>query len=209
MKKLHTILIFTLVTLLTFSCKKDEEQSGDLSKDGLTKNITNFVADSIIQKMKSLGMPIYGGDTPPLISESGEDIMFRINNFILVNSDIENDYPNKKFANLLVLLKNQNNDKLTLDYQDTNEEFTSISTGRAGYIVGEGNKFTLFIDKQNVKVDTESKADLVVVISGQLSAEGIINLYYANFMLNDYGDVNNIYIGNGQGRVIYDSDGLI
>ena len=78
----------------------------------------------------------------------------------------------------------------------------------SAFTVGNNNKFTIFVDIQNVKEGTTSKADLVYVISGEYSAEGISNLYYANFMLNDYGDVNNIYIGNGQGRVIHDADGL-
>jgi hypothetical protein len=208
MKKLHTILFFTLVTMMIFSCKKDEESETKLDKNGLTKDITNFVADSIIQKMKDLGMPIYGGENPPLLVENGQEVKFFINNFTLINSNVPEDYPNKIFSNLFVYVKNQDNNLLTISYKSTNEALTSTSVGRGSYIVGNNNKFTIFVDIQNVKEGTTSKADLVYVISGEYSAEGISNLYYANFMLNDYGDVNNIYIGNSQGRVIHDADGF-
>ena len=207
MRKLQTILFFTLVTMMIFSCKKDEESETKVDKNGLTKNITNFVPDSIIQKMKDLGMPIYGGDNPPLLMEKGQELKFFINNFTLVNSNVPEDFPNRLFINYITKLKNQNNAQLTLDFEMVDEGLTDISKGRGSYIVGDNNKFSIFVDIHNV-LNTTSQADLVYVISGEKSDNGILNLYYANFMLNNYGDSTKVYIKNGQGRVIYDADGI-
>lgn len=208
MKKLQPILLFTLIAMMIFSCKKDETSDIKVDINGLTKDITNFVPDSIIQKMKEFGMPIYGGGNPPLLMENGQEMKFFVDNFTLINSNVLADYPNKKFSNYFVMTNNQDNNQLKLDFEMVTEDLTSVSKGRGSYIVGDNNKFTIFVDIQNVRSNTNSKADAVIVVSGVKSDEGILNFHYANFMLNDYGDSANVYIANGEGRVIYDEDGM-
>ncbi len=195
------------MTLMIFSCKKDEEIT-NLDKNGLTKDITNFVPDSIIEKMKSLGMPIYGGENPPMLAENGKEMKFLVNNFRLLKSNVPSDFPDKLFSSYIFTLKNQDNNLLKIDLEKVNETLTDISVGNGSYIVGSENKFTIFVQVKNVLVDTESKADLVLVISGEKGSEGILNFHQALFMLNNYGNVNNVYIENGQGRVIRDTDGV-
>lgn len=195
------------MTLMIFSCKKDEEIP-NLDKNGLTKDITNFVPDSIIEKMKSFGMPIYGGENPPMLTENGKELKFFVDNFILLNSNVPSDYPNKQFKNYIITLKNQDNNFLKIDFEKVNEDLTSFSVGKGSYIVGSENKFSIFVEVHNVQENTDSEADLVLVISGEKGSEGILNFHQANFMLNDFGDKANVYMNVGQGRIIRDTDGV-
>jgi hypothetical protein len=76
-------------------------------------------------------------------------------------------------------------------------------TGLGGFISGDGNSFSVF-----VKVHAFSSnypADVIHVLSGKISNGGISNLYFANFMLNNFGNTT-YWMGNGKGRVLYDSD---
>ena len=208
MRKLQTLLFFSFMTLMIFSCKKDENLIVDtkLDKNGLTKDITNFVPDSIIEKMKSFGMPIYGGENPPMLTEGGKEMKFFVNNFKVLNSNVPTDFPGQEFKNYIITLNNQDSKLLKIDYKDVTEDLSSESVGRSSYIVGSDNKFTIFVDIHNVWND--SKADLVLVISGEKGSEGILNLHYSNFMLNDYGDPAGVYLEVGQGRVARDTDGV-
>ena len=75
-----------------------------------------------------------------------------------------------------------------------------------GYISGGDNKFTIFISVE-VTINANT-ADALFVLSGKMTATGIEDFYYANFMVDDKGDPLGDFIENGEGRVIYDSDGF-
>jgi len=72
--------------------------------------------------------------------------------------------------------------------------------------IGEDNSFSVFVE---VNADySGSKAKIVMIISGKLTDNGIKDLYFANFMIDNYGNESGYWIDNGQGRVIYDKDGF-
>ncbi len=197
-----------MAVVTVISCKKDQEPESKVDENGLTKEIVNFVPDSIIQLMKGMGMPLYTGDNPPIIAPNSLERKFRINNFTLLTSNIKSESPGKIFSNLIITVKNQDNQNLTIEYYDEVENTTSTSKGSASYIVGQDNMFSIFVKSHNTQPSTNSKADLVIVISGKITDSGIQGLHYANFMLNDYGDPAGVYMEIGNGRVIYDADGM-
>ncbi len=51
-------------------------------------------------------------------------------------------------------------------------------------------------------------AKLLQIISGTLTSEGIKDFYFLNYMIDNYGNEGGYWIENGEGRVIYDSDGI-
>ena len=55
-------------------------------------------------------------------------------------------------------------------------------------------------------LETE-EAQFAYVISGSIESDTIRDLHVANFMLNNYGNPNGIWIKEGQGRILYDKDG--
>jgi hypothetical protein len=186
-------IFFFALTFSLSSCKKDD------IKTGLSEDIQNLVPDSLLQTIKDLGMPVNEGLVPPDIEN-----IYLASPFELVSSNIAGDTPGHVFADFRVKFSDQNNDDLTVkvSYVNGSEEGNSLGSFVSGY----GNDFSVFIKMTSTSLDTE--ADLLLIISGTKVTEGIKDLYYAIFMLNNYGNVNDYWIDNGKGRVIYDSDGI-
>jgi len=147
--------------------------------------------------MQNLGMELNTGGNPPNVEN-----IYEVSPFVLDSSNIPSDYPGMYFSNLRFKFYDQNNSDLTvkLDYINGPEE----GSGLGSFIVGDGNQFTVVSE-----VTTVANSDTAVaamVFSGELADGGINNFVYANFMLENNGST--YFIENGQGRVIYDSDGF-
>ncbi len=190
-------LLIAVTLFIGFGCSKDS--TSKVNSDGLTKDITDLVPDSMLTTMKSLGFPIFGGENPPDIQNT-----FFVTKFILKSSNRPGDIPGYKFSDMSISFSEQDNEALTIkvDYVNGPES----GHGLGSFIVGEGNKFTVFtrIDA----ITNGHQAKVIYVYSGELDDCGIQNFYASNFMVDDFGDPGNIYIENGQGRVIYDEDGF-
>jgi hypothetical protein len=193
------LTIALILSVLFVGCKKDKKEESKVQENGLTQEINNLIPDSIITAMVNLGMPINRGETPPDISAS-----FLASPFILKSSTILSDVPGYQFSDYTVTFYEQNNDNLSVrvDYLNGPES----GTGLGGFIVGANNNFSVFAEVNSTYSGKD--ATLVHVISGTLTATGIQNLYFANFMLNNNGNPGGIWIEEGDGRVIYDSDGF-
>ena len=63
MKNLTTFISIILILTLLSSCKKENITT----TTDLPSAVTNNVPDSLLQLIKSLGMPIYTSNTPPNI----------------------------------------------------------------------------------------------------------------------------------------------
>ena len=185
-------------SLFFASCKKDEKSSS--GKDDLSKEIQNIVPDSTLNKIIALGMPINKGTKPTSLTN-----IYLATPFILKGSNVPKDFAiGTKFSDYRVRLYDQDNDKLTikLDYVAGSE----TGKGIGGFISGNGNDFSLFVKVHTL--NTGDSAEVLTVISGTITPEGIKGFHFANFMLEDYGDPHNRFINKEQGRVIYDSDSI-
>lgn len=201
MKTKNLILFFGIIAITFGACKKDgdDSESDLLGANGLPKPVNTIVSEEIINTIKSLGLTINPGDNPPLISGT-----YLASPFILKGSNVPNDYAiGYLFADYSATFTNQNNDNLSITLSYTSS--TETGTGIGSYISGSGNNFTVFAKTNSTY--NGSSAELIQVISGTITSTGISNFYYANFMLNNNGDNAN-WIGNGTGRVLYDSDGV-
>lgn len=195
MKKL-TIALFIVVASYSFlitSCKKDE-------KLVLSEEIQNIVPDSTLNKITSLGMPINKGTKPPDLTN-----MFKVSPFTLKATNVTNDFAiGYKFADYKFRLYEQDNEKLTikLDYVNGPEK----GTGFGGFMSGSGSDFSIFIKVHSL--NGSNQADIIQIISGTLTTDGIKNFYLSNFMIDNYGNANHVWIEEETGRVFYDSDGV-
>jgi hypothetical protein len=190
-----TLLMMPLALFLFISCQKDKEDPGELSQ-----NIKNLVPDSTFNAIKGLRMPIYRGLEPPNLENT-----YLASPFTLKSTNIEGDWDiGYVISDYYVRFYDQDDVNLTIkvDYYNGGES----GSGLGGYISGSGNKFSVFV-VVNSYYDVYP-AKLLHVISGVMTADGIKNLYFANTMLNDYGDEGDNWIENNQGRVFYDSDGM-
>lgn len=191
------LLSVVFATIVFASCKKNLKE---VDANGLTEEINNLVPDSILQEMQALGMPINGGATPPNLQGT-----FLASPFILLSSNRPGDTPGSTFVDYEVTFSDQNNEELTimLDYVNGPEK----GTGLGSFIVGTNREFSVFVEVLST-FNGATPARFIHVISGTRKNNGIEDLFYANFMLDDGGDPNSVWIENGDGRVIYDEDGF-
>ena len=186
------IYLLLIVSVLITACDKSDDPI--LEENGLTRSINDLVPQSILVEIESLGMPIYKGDTPPNIEN-----IFQVDSYILKNSNIDNDEIGKKYGEMRIQFSNQNNKNLEVDFQYA--QGSKTGSGPGSFIVGKNNQFTVF-----AKVVNSENAILTRIISGTLTDNGISNCYVALFMIDNKG-VEDL-IENGEGRVLYDSDGI-
>lgn len=186
-----SVLVFICLAISFGSCKKDED-------DILSLEIQNIIPDTLMDQINALGMPIYKGTTPPNIEE-----IFQASPFVLVKSNIETDSPGFLYTDFNVKFFNQDSSENSINVSFVNGP--EKGNDLAGYVSGKNNNFSVFLKQTTSSGDTQ--AELVQIISGTRNNSGINNFYYAVFMLNNFGNKKGYWIENGQGRIIYDSDG--
>ncbi len=200
MKKITLGFIAMLLALSVSSCIDRDDEYGYLDADGLTIAVRSVVPQSIIEEMKTLGFPIYGGDNPPNIEGS-----FLLSPYLLLDSNISTDDVGHEFSDYIYTFYNQDAAALTLELNYENDNGQLNGEGTGGYIVGDGAYFTTFFNTYDIKANG-SESETVRAISGKLVAGGIEDVHVSIFMIDDYGDVNDDLIEIGEGRVLYDSD---
>lgn len=203
MKNLKFLLAL-LISAAAFVGCENEEPEPMVDPNGLTRAINELVPEYILDEMKYLGMPINGGANPPNIEGT-----FLASPFILVNSNRPDDYVGQLFADYEVTFYEQDDKRLEVmvDYISSNGFETETGSGIGSYVVGEKNQFSVFLEINSMH-NNGAEAKFIHVISGVITDKGIEDLYFANFMIDDYGDLTGVWIEEGEGRVIYDSDGF-
>ena len=200
-------LYYTLLLLLLVSpgCQEDDDGQADVDADGLTPGIRNLIPPEILEKMEALGMPIYGGQNPPLLEGT-----YTVSPFVIEASSHPNDFIGQRLSDYTVTFREQDNENLTIvvDYVNGPE----AGAGVGGFIVGEGCNFTVVADIDSVRL-RGGVAQASYVLSGTLLDDeaalggGIFKFRLANLMIDDNGDPNNVFIEEGEGRVVVDKDG--
>lgn len=171
---------------------------GDYLKGGLSKDIQNLVPDSIMTIITDLGMPINKGNNPPDLTGT-----YLASPFVLKSSNRSGDVAGKTFSDYEVKFYNQDDTELTLtvDYVNGPEQ----GSGLGSYLAGSGKKFSVFAELNSTYQGHPAK--IVHIISGTITTTGISNLYFANVMIDNFGNPGGIWIEIGECRIIYDSDG--
>ena len=171
-----------------------------LDEKGLTEAINELIPKDIQKKITDLGMPIYGGGNPPNINGT-----YKFAPVIMKATSIKNDFPLRhRFDDITLTFSNQDNNNLTIEFSYT--ALNEFGEGTGAYIVGENNKFSVFVEVNGTESGQRYKS--ADIIAGTVTPTGIKDLYYSFFILDDYGDPHNKIVGIGQGRVVYDSDGF-
>ncbi len=177
-KHLFKIALFALL-ILFIGCTEDEEEINvnqvTVEANGLTESINNLVPEYIIEEMKSLGMPIYTGDSPP----KNLDNSYLATPLILKGSNISKDIIGYKFPDLYLKLHNQDNNLLTIkiDYLNGN----STGKGIGSFIVGKFSSFSIF--SEIITIYKGKTSSQIFVYSGTIAEDGIENLHVAGFMV--------------------------
>jgi hypothetical protein len=169
-----------MMALMTFTaCNEDEnggENSNNVDKDGLTKEIRNIVSDENLEKFKVIGIEINGGNKPPNIEGK-----YLCAPDICIKSSVPGDpWVGLQMADAELTFSEQNNTKLTvLTYFD---EASGGQTGKGtgSFITGSGNKFTVFVKMTGTL--NGLPLETIDIYTGEISASGIKNCHSAQMI---------------------------
>jgi len=202
MKK-HILIIAAIAVAAMAGCKKDEILP-TVDEQGLTEDIHKIIPDEYIKVLKDLGLNIYGGNKPPKIEGKylASPLVFVNKNFLEKLAEMDN---------MRVTFYGQNNTALTVKMDYTMDILSSPAgkmevSGMGGFIVGEGNRFTAFIDAKRKEGGYTAKT--VEVFSGEITTGGIKDFHWAVIMIDNNGNPLGIWIPNGTGYVHKDGDGI-
>ena len=171
----------------------------------LSDDILDIIPDEYLDILEEFGLIINGGKNPPYIEGT-----YLATPLDLVASNVGTNIA--EMWDMYVTFSEQNNANLTVnaDYSMQTDWGSGISTmsssGPGSFIVGEGNKFTVFVDGTREEMGYTAKT--VEVFSGEISTSGIINYQWAVIMVNNNGNPLGHWIANGTGYLKKDSDGL-
>ncbi|MDR0547629.1 MAG: hypothetical protein LBG77_08670 [Dysgonamonadaceae bacterium] len=193
----------TIYSLLVTSCLNEGEKTLVLIDEEKQESswYKNFVTPEIEQSIDSLGLKVYRGSKPPVITG-----YFRADDYC-TNSTIPNDgYVGRLINNYKIHFFDQ--DKLSvsmLAYQvaTATDRWISTTEGAGTFVCGQGNDFTVFMEEI-------SEEDVVTlgIYSGTLDKDangavrGIKDFQYALLMKDNKGLSSKI--NNGEGRLFED-----
>ncbi|GAB3223981.1 hypothetical protein J0A67_09950 [Algoriphagus aestuariicola] len=181
--------------ILFSSCQKDEEPN---QFTGSQEEIEEFLTPELTEIMTDLGLEINTGNTPPNIEGN------YLAEAVLMSSSVAGDVPGKRFLDAVMKFENQNNKDLsvTFSYAQTIES----GTGIGALIAGSQDSFSAILKVEGTHGTGSATAQLVMVISGKMTSEGIRDFQWALFMLDNKGDSQ--YIANNTGRVFKELDNI-
>ena len=169
-----------------------------VESNGLSPEINDLIADTLITTLTSLGFPLYTGATPPSLEG-----IYQVSPVVLVASNVPGDPSNLQFVDYFMRLYDQDDANLTMSLDYVNG--TSMGTGLSTYIVGTDSTFSIVTELvSTIGADTSYNLQMV---SGKRRPGGIGDLYIAFFMLDNRGK-SPPWIPNGTGRVARDGDGF-
>ena len=200
MKSLTNALIIVLVISVAFSsCKKDKSAPASTNTKGLPTPVNTIISAAIIDTLKSHGVVINEGTTPPAIEGT-----YYVHPFVCSFDNSKFKLTGVTFTNYTYKFSKQNNSLYTVrvDYVSSGADHGSDST--ATYISGNGNLFTIFTQVNGVE-DGIKYVDLEI-LSGEVGTNGIKNFQEALYLKSKEADPNQDLIDVGDSRVLYDSD---
>lgn len=197
----HQYQLFITSTGLLIEDKGTEYIEADITPwiepDDIEAIVTPEILDSLVQYM-----PIYRGDTPPMIE--GAYLMEPYTAVYCQDYGHGGYEPGHVCISEQIRFYNQNNETLTLDFEEKSS--ISNSKGYGSFISGSGNNFTVYFDSEGQSNGIYTK--MADVYSGTITTDGIKDLYHAFVMVEKGDDPNHILMDEGVFRLFYDSDGL-
>lgn len=167
------------------------------------EDIESVVTPEILDSLEKY-MPIYRGDTPPIVE--GAYLMEPCEAVYCQDYGVGGYAPGTICTSTQIRFFNQDNETLTLDFEGKNIDGTSHEVGTGSFISGSGNNFTVYFDTEGESSGIYTR--MAEVYSGTLTAEGISDLYFAFVMVEKGEDPENILMDEGVFRLFKDGDGM-
>lgn len=178
--------------------------NGEIDPWAEPEEIEAIVPPAILDSIESY-MPIYRGSNPPTIE--GSYLIEPYEAVYCQDYDGQHGFaPGYIFISEIIRFSNQNNETLTLDYEDKDVNGLSYSIGKGSFISGEGDNFTVYFETEGELYDIYTRASQIY--SGTISESGILDLYHVLIMVEKGDDPNGAVMQAGYFRLFKDGDGL-
>ncbi|MGF6848846.1 hypothetical protein QFZ51_004081 [Chitinophaga sp. W3I9] len=195
----RTLIFSFLISIVLFSCSKDDKAKGPSNEEILTKKIADIIPQKYLDTLKLMGLDIHQGVNPPNVEGS-----YKIAPHKLDTSNIAGDRPGTYFRDGLVSLSEQS----TTDYSIKliGKNFISYAdTSIATAVSGSGNNFTVY-GKVKATIGTYS-AVFALIFTGTKEGQDLKNVRVAIINVDNSLGGTGIFIPEGSGRIGYDEDG--
>lgn len=190
-----------LMALSMTACGDDDDDTGGNGTETTDSRLDGVLTKSLQDSIRKF-MPIYGGNTPPVVEGAYKNDSER-----LVYSSDNKFKAGRTVVDNVIRFSNQNTTANTLDF-DWYEGKNAVETGNGVFISGSGNNFTAFFNITGTYYGAAYKA--ARIYSGTKTSNGISNLYYAIVMLevNGQPQQGKTIMDAGVFRVIKENDGI-
>ncbi len=203
MKKIFKLLTVAICLLAFLNACKKNNGGGNPNGNNFSDSIKNIVPQPIIDSLRSWGMKINDGLTPPSVTGIYEETQ---DSCEFDNSG--DNYAGTIFASYKFKFSHQNNNKLTIEMEKKNVNDYSDSSydSSATFIAGNGKYFTIFAQETGLEKGINYTA--LSICSGEVTGSGIINLQYAIYLKSKVNDPNNtVLMSVGSSRIFTNADG--
>lgn len=193
MKTFLTSALVLCSILLLDSCKKKTPEPI------LSAKIQQIVPATLLNDLKTKGMPINEGVNPPNI----EGVFISNPHTLEVPYEGDSYTKGTVFNNLAFQFSKQNTAELSVNIDV--KSGSTVASGIGGFISGTGNKFSIF-SELSIKYGTATGKQ-VRIFSGEITPQGIKD-FYTTLVFTEKNDPDKIFIEIGAARIIKDGDGL-
>lgn len=197
----HIAVLLLSLTLLFFACTKNDTSTLILlGTEYYVEDLLNTIPDTLRDTFEQRFGEIPQGYVPPKIE----------GNFVVAPkercySNVTNWPLSVVEPNMSLHFTNQHNRVVEINLIEALDMFTDTV-----YITGHDNFFAVYYKEyKSIVIDgDEAIIERGVIIKGEMSDEGIKNLYFANIIMNAYGNVSDDLVEPGQFFIYRDGDSL-
>lgn len=202
MSKLRFHFFLSIFVLLSFSActKNDSSTIVLLGTESYVDDILDIIPDSLITVFDNYFGEIPRGYVPPKIE--GKFVVAPKQRYY---SSVSNWPLSVLEPNMSLHFTNQHNSVVELNLAEATETFTDTVN-----VLGHDQSFTVYYqESKEVFVGNE---DILVkrgiIITGTMCSEGIMDIVFANIIMDVEGDTEDIYFKPGHFFIYKDGDGL-
>lgn len=196
---LKAAIVVLLIPAFLMGCKKDKKTTPE--QEVFAKEILNIVPKATIDTLRSWGMVINEGKTPPNLAGA---YYTNTTNCFFDNSDAIR--LGRWRGNYTYRFYDQNNEKLTINIDYNIDGNTDVAKGVGSFISGSGDKFSAFFVTEGVSLEIKYKT--LTIISGTKTADGIVDWTDMLRMTQKDSDPKKRLIGVGGTRIFKEEDKL-
>jgi hypothetical protein len=179
-------LLLVLLLFITSACNTNK-----------TSKISDMITNEQIDQLKEDGLDIFEGSNPPNVEGS----YLADSQYCIYSSDGDSEwYTYDYYYNFT----NQSGDTLTLAYNGGDS--SDVSEGDIGYIMGEGQNFSVFVESNGTY--EEISYTTVTVYSGTLDTDGIHDFEMGFILTKKSDDPYGYMMDVGDDRIFIEDDYL-